>query len=403
MLRLAFLNLFRHKVRTLITLVSIAFGVAALILAGGFVEDIFIQLRDATIHSRTGYLQLYRAGYFEFGRREPYDYLIDSAPALVPKLVKQRDTVDVLQRLNFTGLLNNSKVDRSIIAEGVEPDKEARLGSFISIIAGEQLKDSDENGMLIGEGVAKSLQLAPGDFANLVATTTDGSMNTLEVRIVGVFRSFSKDFDARAVRVPLTTAQELLNTQAVHSLVFSLHDVTATDRVAAWLKRGLPAKKYEIKTWLELDDFYQKTVALYDRQFGVLQVIILGIVLLSVANSVSMTANERVGEFGTLRAVGHTSGYVYQLLLVENTILGVLGASIGLGLGVGLALLISKIGIPMPPPPNANAGYTALIRVLPMTCVVAFVIGFAATVMSAVLVCRGPTRRPIAEALRQNI
>src|SRR5690606_9961730 len=119
------------------------------------------------------------------------------------------------------------------------------------------------------------------------------------------------------------------------------------------------------QTWLELDDFYPKAVELYRSQFGFLQGIILGIVLLSVANSVSMTANERVGEFGTLRAIGHTARYVYRLLIVENTILGLFGATLGVAVGVGLAWAISRVGIPMPPPPNANTGYTAYIAIVP--------------------------------------
>jgi len=403
MFRLALRNLTRQKGRTMITLASIVFGVAALILAGGFVEDIYHQLRDATIKSRLGYLQLYRAGYYEFGRREPYDFMIEDPGAILEKVEPLPVVTEVLQRLNFTGLLNNSRTDRSVIVEGIEPDKENELASFMSVVAGRELSDDDAYAIVLGEGVATALALAPGDYVTMVATTTSGFMNSLEFEVVGVFRSFSKDFDARAVRIPIATARELLDTTALHSLVFSLTDVTYVDPLVDWLGQHVLGDRYEVKTWLELDDFYAKTVALYQSQFGVLQVIILGIVLLSVANSVSMTANERVGEFGTIRAVGHTSGYVYRLLVIENAILGTVGAALGVAVGIGLAVLISKVGIPMPPPPSSNAAYTAYIRVVPSVCVVAFLIGVVATVVSALLTCRQPTRTPIALALTRNI
>ena len=58
MLLLALHNIFRHKVRTFLTLAVIVFGVVGLILTGGFIEDIFIQLREATIHSQLGHLQI---------------------------------------------------------------------------------------------------------------------------------------------------------------------------------------------------------------------------------------------------------------------------------------------------------------------------------------------------------
>lgn len=403
MFKLALRNLLRQKVRNLITLASIVFGVAALVIAGGFVEDVFIQLRDATIKSRLGYLQVSKTGYFEFGRRDPYAYLIDEPDKLTERFRKVPGVEDVLQRVNITGLINNGKTDRAIAIEGIEAEKESELSSFMSVVQGRDLTSEDATGIMLGEGVAAALALAPGDYVSLLGSTTSGAMNSLELEVVGVFRSFSKEFDARTVRIPLTTAQELIDSSAVHTFVFSLIDAEAVPAVERFIEQRLTSGKLELKTWLELDDFYPKTVDLYKSQFGVLQLIILMIVLLSVANSVSMTANERVGEFGTLRALGHTSRYVYSLILLENGMLGLVGATLGTLIGIALAVGISQVGIPMPPPPNANAGYTAYIRVVPLVCVAAFSIGFAATVVSALLTCLAPTRRPITDALRQNI
>ncbi len=403
MFKLALRNLFRQKMRTAITLVTIIFGVAGLVMAGGFVEDVYIQLREATIKSRFGFIQLYRAGYYQLGQREPYRYMIEEPEHLIAKYKQVPGVVDVFQRLNFSAMLNNSRTDRSVMVEGVEPSKEVEFATFLSIIDGRHLTDDDAYGIVIGEGVAAALNLKPGDFVNIIANTTYGSMNSLEFEVLGVFQSFSREFDARAVRIPLSTAKELLDTAAVHSLVFSLEDVALVESVMGWLQQHALGDDYEAKTWLELDDFYPKTVQMYQSQFGVLQLIILIIVLLSVANSVSMTANERVGEFGTLRAIGRTSGDIYRLLLIENTILGLTGSFAGVALGVGLAAMISVSGIPMPPPPNANVGYTAYIRIVPAVCIIAFLIGTIATVVSALLTCRRPTRIPIADALRQNI
>lgn len=403
MLKLAWRNLMRQKARTLVTLVSIAFGVAALILAGGFVADILSQLRDATIKSRLGYVQVYHEGYSRFGRRDPYAYLIEQPEALERQVVAPGGVQTVLKRLNFTGLLNNGKTDRSVIVEGVEPDLEAGVNSFMSVIEGRQLSDGDRHGVLIGEGVSASLGVGPGDYVTLIANTTSGAMNSLDFEVVGVFRTFSREFDARAVRIPLQTAQSLLESSGVHALVLYLDDVALVEPLTERLRRSLPQGLYEVKTWLELDDFYPKTQELYRSQFGFLQLVVLGIVLLSVANSISMTANERVGEFGTLKALGQRSGQIYRMLILENSLLGLFGAALGVSLGLVLATGISAVGIPMPPPPNANDGYTAYIAIVPSTCVGAFFIGVLAAVGSAVLTCRSPTRTPISEALRRNI
>ena len=71
MWNLALRNVFRHRSRTMLTLGAIIFGVVFLILSSGFVEDFFIQLREATINSQYGHLQVYRAGYYDRGRRSP--------------------------------------------------------------------------------------------------------------------------------------------------------------------------------------------------------------------------------------------------------------------------------------------------------------------------------------------
>ena len=77
--RLAFAlrNVFRQRVRSAGTLAAIGLGVAGLILAGGFVQDIFIQLGEAVIHSQSGHIQVARKGYREGRIRAPESFLID--------------------------------------------------------------------------------------------------------------------------------------------------------------------------------------------------------------------------------------------------------------------------------------------------------------------------------------
>jgi putative ABC transport system permease protein len=183
----------------------------------------------------------------------------------------------------------------------------------------------------------------------------------------------------------------------------SLKRTSDTNRIAAQLMETLDHTRFEIKTWVQLNDFYDKTIALYDRQFGFLQLIILAMVLMSVGNSVNMSVFERVGEFGTMMALGNRASHVSGLILIESALLGMLGGLLGVALGAVLAMAISAIGIPMPPPPNANLGYTAFIRIVPAVLVMAFVVGFAATTLAAVLPAVRVSRMPVIEALRVNV
>lgn len=403
MLTLAFRNLFRHGLRTLLTLAAIVFGVAGLVLSGGFIEDVLLQLRESTIRSQIGHLQVYRAGYSAEGRRDPYKFLVQHPEQLTGAVRGWPEVTDAMLRLNFSGLANNGSADVPVLGEGVEPAPEARLGTLLTIIEGRQLQDDDAHGILLGAGVARSLKLKAGDTVTLLASTPEGAMNSLEFTIVGVFRSFSRDYDDRAVRIPLPAAQELIGSTGVHALVLSLKDTAQTDTVAARLRAQLPAAEFEVKTWYDIAEFYRKTVDLYRQQFGVLQIIILVMVLLGVANSVTMAIHERTGEFGTLMALGLRRGYVFRLVLLENTILGSVGAVLGLLVAGGVALLVARIGIPMPPPPNSDVGYTAYIRILPSILMLSFAVGWAATVLASVRPAHRASRLPIVDALRANI
>ena len=401
---LALRNVLRQRTRSAATLAAIAIGVAGLILAGGFVQDIFIQLGEAIIHSQSGHIQVTRSGYSEGKNRAPEKYLIENPDKLKTEIQSAAPGIQLsMARLGFTGMLNNGKRDLGVIGEGIEPDAEAKMGTFMHFVEGRALKDSDQDGIVIGQGVAKSLGLKVGDRITLVITLSAGAVNTLDFELVGVFQSFSKEFDARAVRISLESAKSLIDTTGAHLIVVMLDRTEDTSVTVNTLKQTFSTKELDITAWNELSDFYEKTVELYDRQFGVLRLIILIMVLLSVVNSVNMTLFERTREFGTMLAVGNRSDSVFKLIMIESLCLGALGALIGMVLGCLAALGISAIGIPMPPPPNANLGYTALIRLEAASVLTAGTIGFVAAVLATIVPARKAAQLDIVEALRHGV
>lgn len=401
-LAFALRNVFRQRVRSAATLAAISLGVAGLILASGFVQDIFIQLGEAIIHSQSGHLQVARQGYREGRTRAPESYLIERPDELKAKLAAEPGVQRMLARLGFSGVLNNGKRDLGIVGEGVEPAAEAALGSYLQYIEGRALADGDSDGIVLGQGAARSLGLKAGDRVNLVMSLPQGAVNTLDFEVIGVFQSFSKDFDARAVRIPLAAARQLMDTDAAHVMVVVLERTEDTDGVLAALRGKLEAQGYEVASWRELSDFYDKTLQLYERQFGVLRLIILLMVLLSVANSVNMTLFERTREFGTMLALGDPPRRVFRLIMTESLLLGLFGAGLGMALGCAAALIVSAIGIPMPPPPNANLGYTAFIRLVPAEVLTAGAIGLVATCLAAIMPARRVSRMLVVDALRQG-
>lgn len=402
MWKLAWRNIFRHRTRTTLTLAAIMFGVAALIVTAGFVEDTLIQLRESTIQSQLGHLQIYKAGFLKSGRRAPFQYMIEEPEKIASQLRGLPNVLDVMPRVSFAGLLSNGRTTLGVVGEGVDVAREERWSSSLRLLSGKQLSQKGRYEILIGQGIAQSLKLKAGDRATLLLSTAGGALNSLDFDVVGVFQTFSKDYDDRAVRLSLDAAQELIGTGAVHKLVLALDDTLATESVAQQVRQILPPQDFEVRTWRELADFYTKAADLYKRYFAVLKLIILGLVLLGVANTVNMTIYQRTGEFGTLKAIGNRGSAILRLLLGEYCLVALIGSIGGIALGAFIAFLISLVGIPMPPMPNANVGYTAAIRIVPVEIAQAFIVGLIATVGAAYLPARRASHLAVVEALRHN-
>ena len=402
LLRLATRNSLRHRGRTGLTLLAIASGVAALILAGGFIKDTIVELGESLIRSQSGHIQITRPPHLDPGGSIDPAPPIDDPAALQAQLAVVMDGGEVMFRTNFEGLLGNGRVDWAVLVEGVEPGPEARLGTYIEMVAGRQLADGDEYQAVLGAGVATALAVGVGDWVSLTASTVGGAVNLLEFQVVGVFRSFSKEYDARVVRVPLTAAKQLVDSDAVQVAVLRLEDTAATAPVVAALEARL-GRGWRVRDWRALNPFYTQTVTLYRQQFGFLVIVILIALLLSVGNAIHMNVHERAAEFGTLRACGCRGRIVRRLILAESLIVGVAGAALGVLFGNGLALAVSAIGIPMPPPPNSDIAYVALIRPSATVTLLAATTGCLAPLLAAFRPAHRAARAGIADALRQAV
>lgn len=401
LISLAIRNVLRQKARMAITVATIATGVAALIVSGGFIADTFWQLGEAVIHSQLGHAQIARQGYFSRGGRSPLDYLINQPDELVAQVRKYPEVTQIMQRVNFSGLLNNGHSDLAVIGEGIEPEKETQLGSHITVVEGRHLAPGDQYGAMIGNGVARAMKLRSGDRATLVVNTLEGALSTISIEIVGIFQTISKDYDARAVRVALPAAHELLGTRGVNVLVVSLKNTADTAQLARRMERL--SRTYEARTWDQLSDFYSKTVGLYETQFGALRLIVLMMVMLGVMNTINMSIFERQSEFATMRALGSYESTVFRLIVLETAVVSCVGTVLGVALGAGIAAGLSKVGIPMPPPPNADIGYVARIQLIPMGIAIAAAVGIASPLFATLVPAMRVSRMALALGLRRGI
>lgn len=400
-LRLAARNLLRQRRRALLALATVCGGVVAYLLAGGFIHWIFQDMRESTIHSQLGHIQITRPGYFREGLGDPYSYLL---PADTAALGADADGGfrTIAPRLAFNGLVSKGDDTISFVGEGIDPQREAPVTRAITIVAGRDLTDAPPASVLLGEGLAANLGAQPGDMVVLLATTADGGINAVELEVAGLVATITKAYDDTVLRAPIEVARQLMRVEGATSWVVLLDDTDATARTVAALGQRLPADRFEIIPWSDLADFYNKTVELFSRQVGVVRILIALIVVLSISNTLSMAVIERTGEIGTAMAIGVRRRGILALFLSEGALLGVAGGVIGVLAGHALGALVSAIGIPMPPPPGMARGYVGQIAISPALALDAFLLAFVTTLVASIFPAWKASRMNIVDALRHQ-
>ncbi len=417
--KLAVRNIFRHSTRSLITLSAIAFGSASIILVDGFFDDLFYKMREGSIRQTTGHLQLHRRGFSENGVLHPYDYMIENPAEIVAELAKLPEVDFVTPRIEFSGLLSTGENNISFFGisldpehERMEPYDESRMrvrdrtgkvtGGILS--AGKTLEPSDSFEVLLGHGLASSIGAKEGADLVVMTNTVAGSMNAMDVKVKGTFRTATKEFDDRVARLSLKSAQELLRTESVQSIIILLERTENTELVGAKIQTLLAQRGWdlEMKYWYEISDFYLRTKQLFGRFFMILIVIIAIVVILSIFNTMNMAVLERTGEIGTLRSLGNRKSEILELFILEGFILGVFGALLGAGFGSALTETVGRIGIWMPPPPGGTLSWISEPKLTGSSVLLSAIIAVCSAVVSSILPARKAAALAIADALRHT-
>jgi len=394
-------NVIRHGRRSFAGAVAVTFGAVALILAAGFIEWIFSAMREGTIHSGLGHIQIVRPGYLQGGTADPFAYLLPNEAPQRKIVEAAPHVVQVAPRLRFTGLISRGDSSLSFLGQGLDPDREVG-GEFAVIVeSGKPLTNASRNGVLLGEGLAKNLGAKVGDKVVLLVNKRGGALDGAEVDVAGIFSTQVKAYDDVAVHVVSGLADEMLQANGAHSWIVYLDKTSNTPSALSALKAQL-GSEFELVPWYDAADFYNKTVRLFSRQVLVMKIIIACVVILSIANTMMMTVMERTDEIATAMALGLHRIRVLSQFLMEGVLVGAIGGVAGVGLGYALAVLISHVGIPMPPPPGMGRSYIGQIMVTPGLIVDALALACITALLASVYPAWKASRMVIADALRRG-
>lgn len=400
--RLALRNIRRNKRRTAVTLMILVFGCAALILTYGFIATMIEGAKEAAIRQGIGHLQVYQGKYLSQEETIPLEHgLRDYSP--LQRAVEQRPHVLAAEaRLEFMGLISNGVKSVGFMGSAVQADRQQTMGILQEAQSGSNLlAASGPNPVILGRGLAGSLQAKPGDTLTLLATTAGGALNGIDVTVAGTFSTGFKEADDRLLSVRLETGQRLLDTDRVTKLVIMLDDTEQTVRVEQELNHLFQERQLDLatKNWTELAVIYKQVMASFYTVFAVLGLIIFVLVVLSSTNTMMMSIFERIPEIGTLMALGTSRSRLLRLFLWEGTLLGVTGGLLALALAYGLGTFINHANIRVPPPPGTTSSFALYFQLLPPVFIAVFILAVVMMALAAVLPAIRGARLKIVDAL----
>ncbi len=367
--KIAWRNVARNRRRSMVAIWTVAIVSSSIIVAHGYINFTFWGLTRVIVQGGTGNMQLVDKRMVNDFETELLAFGLDSKTAneTVAKLEATQPVRRAMQRLLFIGIVSkDDSISTVFRATGIESKKEKRLqqgnaaGAFVK---GAMFKDTDKNPYqaVLAIDLAKKLSIDVGDEVVLLANTVEGGINAIDATVSGIYDTGIPITNQLDIKVPLALAQQLLLTDKVSNIVVQLRDIEATKSILPQIKALVKGTKMTVQPWYDIKPYFKAVEIIYYSIFTVMGVIIMTVALLSVANVMGTTVNERVPEIGTLRAFGIEKWQLRLNFVFEGLIIGFIGAVLGIILGFVLAFSISQAGIMMPPPPGRSTEFPLLI------------------------------------------
>lgn len=412
-LSLAVRNLLRNRRRSVATLLALAVGISSLLLFGGYSADIRYGMMTGYVRSG-GHLQVQHRDYFLYGSGNPTAYAIRDYDRIIAAIRNDpelsRMVTVVSPTLLFGGIAGNydAGVSRTVMGTGLVATDVNRMRAWNEFdVAVPSLRFALEgapaDAAIVGVGVARVLLLCeaiglsncprpaaevaakgpalPADIAALSAVEEKadrkakaaapparariellaghgrGTPNVAALQVVAAEDQGLKELDEVSVIVHLKQAQQLVFSRSAPkatSLMIQVARTAQMPKAAARLRTLLaetaPDQTLAVLDFATLNPFYVQTMDLFDTIFGFIFVLIGGIVLFTVSNTMNAAVTERTNEIGTLRSIGLRQAGIRRLFVMEGFLLGATGAVVGVSSALLLSAAINRMGLTWLPP-----------------------------------------------------
>lgn len=344
-LKVSFLNLMKHPKRTILILFAILVSVLVMEFMSGMLEGMRNNFFEHLLQEG-GHAQLHREGWED--RLNPYslDYLIKDPDGILKKLEQRGEITAAEKIIHFGALLTSGEKDLHIEGIGVEPNTSFYSRIRQSVIEGEWLPDG--KGVAISNEIADLLGVSYGEGLIVLVEDSTGSPYYIQYPITAVFDTGSKEIDERAFYMAHSNAEELLYVE--HSTTEVRITITDHNKIEQFLQKIAPlleTNNLEAQTWKDIHGSMIVFIRLFDVIMLIINVLIIIVSATVITNAILMNVFERLGEFGTMRAIGLKKRQLFSLIMSEGFIQGAAGSLLGIAVGAPIVLYFQSHGLDM--------------------------------------------------------
>ena len=342
---MAWRNIFRNKRRTFIAGTAIGIGLTALI----FMDAFMIGMSETMIRTATGSFlgdaQIHREGFRDEQEASLTIQEIDKVTAnLVEETIVQYST----QRVLVAGMITSPANVSAVNLVGVHPPTEKFLSLIDDAITEGVYFEGDNNrDVVIGAKLAEILEVELGDRVVVtVAQAETGELSQEMFRVSGIYYFADEAMNSGMAFIRIQKAQEMLAIGSdVHEIAIKFTSIAYSQDLSLPFWDTYSQDGNEALSWTEL--MSQLTVVLDMTEYSkyIMGVILFGVVIFGIINTLFMSLYERMFEFGVLRAVGTRPFGMARVILFEAGALAIVSIGLGTILGFLLTAILAHTGI----------------------------------------------------------
>ncbi len=320
-----------------LSMLSIAVGVMALIIVlsvmNGFQRDVRDRMLSVVPHMEiigTGA----KAVDWEETRKE---------------MLKDPDILAAAPYVRGQGLLSSGVNVKGVMVRGIEPEKEKDVSEIVRSMP-KVLYDKLEKGnyqIILGTDLARSLGLIPGDKVSLMIpqgrfTPAGAIPRVKQFTLAGMFNSGHYEFDSAMAFIRLDDASALFRTGGPNGLRLRLKDMQQAPQKADELNMDMPAGLRAID-WSQQNKTWFAAVQVEKRMMGIILFLIVLVGAFGLVSSLVMTVNSKRSDIAILRTLGATKGSIMRIFMIQGTLIGFFGVTLGCVAGLLIAFNVESI------------------------------------------------------------